>query len=309
MAKKTLDTNFLNLRTVFAYNLDNTNISTTKVLASDGKDGTFWSPPQLLGQLPTFNAFQAGTQVILATNTNRTLRLTASNGVGFIGSTLIGEYFTHFDVSGSTSISTIKKNRTNGTVNIQTSGFISAYVDTNTNIVTLSSSKSAPALSTGDFYFQQLKVVSSVQAPCDATGNSIIYGASYDTYPSFVAISPLTFSTLITTKQVFLSAYPYTAAGFLSLSSYTGNLFISSFSTISTLYITKPDFSTGMGSVSTMQYLNYSTNMSTVVKLSNDTQIEYLNAVGNTLARAFVVQLTDQFALVNTGKFSEVKFL
>ena len=301
MAKKTLDTNFLNLRTVFAYNLDNTNISTTKVLASDGKDGTFWSPPQLLGQLPTFNAFQAGTQVILATNTNRTLRLTASNGVGFIGSTLIGEYFTHFDVSGSTSISTIKKNRTNGTVNIQTSGFISAYVDTNTNIVTLSSSKSAPALSTGDFYFQQLKVVSSVQAPCDATGNSIIYGASYDTYPSFVAISPLTFSTLITTKQVFLSAYPYTAAGFLSLSSYTGNLFISSFSTISTLYITKPDFSTGMGSVSTMQYLNYSTNMSTVVKLSNDTQIEYLNAVGNTLARAFVVQLTDQFALVNTG--------
>jgi hypothetical protein len=301
MAKRTLDTNFLNLRTIFAYNPDNTNISSTKVLATDGQDGTFWSPPQLLGQLPTFNAFQAGTQVIRATNTNRTLRLTASNGVGFIGSTLIGAYFTHFDVSGSRSISTIKNNRTTGRLNIQTSSFISAYIDTNTNTITLSSSKSAPALSTGDLYFQQLKVVSSVQEPCDATGDSIIYGASYDTYPSFVAVSPLTFSTLITTKQVFLSAYPYTAAGFFSLSSYTGSLFISSFSTISTLYVTKPDFSTGMISVSTIQYLNYSTNMSTVVKLSNDTQIEYLNAVGNTLARAFVIQVTDQFTTLNTG--------
>lgn len=301
MAKKTLDTNFLNLRTIFAYNPDNTNISSTKVLATDGQDGTFWSPPQLLGQLPTFNAFQAGTQVIKATNINRTLRLTASNGVGFIGSTLIGAYFTHFDVSGSRSISTIKNNRTTGRLNIQTSSFISAYIDTNTNIITLSSSKSAPALSTGDLYFQQLKVVSSVQEPCDATGDSIIYGASYDTYPSFVAVSPLTFSTLITTKQVFLSAYPYTAAGFFSLSSYTGSLFISSFSTISTLYVTKTDFSTGMGSVSTIQYLNYSTNMSTVVKLSNDTQIKYLNAVGDTLARAFIVQLTDQFTTLNTG--------
>ena len=301
MAKRTLDTNFLNLRTIFAYNPDNTNISSTKVLATDGQDGTFWSPPQLLGQLPTFNAFQTEAQVIRATNTNRTLRLTASNGVGFTGSTLIGEYFTHFDVSGSRSISTIKNNRTTGTLNIQTSSFISAYVDTNTNTITLSSSKSAPALSTGDLYFQQLKVVSSVQEPCDATGDSIIYGASYDTYPSFVAVSPLTFSTLITTKQVFLSAYPYTAAGFFSLSSYTGSLFISSFSTISTLYVTKPDFSTGMGSVSTIQYLNYSTNMSTVVKLSNDTQIKYLNAVGDTLARAFIVQVTDQFTTLNTG--------
>jgi hypothetical protein len=301
MAKKTLDTNFLNLRTIFAYNPDNTNISSTKILATDGQDGTFWSPPQLLGQLPTFNAFETEAQVIRATNTNRTLRLTASNGVGFTGSTLIGEYFTHFDVSGSSSISTIKNNRTTGTLNIQTSSFISAYTDTNTNTITLSSSKSAPALSTGDLYFQQLKVVSSVQEPCDATGDSIIYGASYDTYPSFVAVSPLTFSTLITTKQVFLSAYPYTAAGFFSLSSYTGSLFISSFSTISTLYVTKTDFSTGMGSVSTIQYLNYSTNMSTVVKLSNDTQIKYLNAAGDTLARAFIVQLTDQFTTLNTG--------
>jgi len=300
-SKKTLDTNFLNLRTIFAYNPDNTNISSTKVLATDGQGGTFWSPSQLLGQLPTFNAFQAGTQVIRATNTNGTLRLTASNGLVFKGSTLIGEYFTQFDVSGSRPISTIKKNRATGVFNIQTSGFISAYTDKNTNTVTLSSSKSAPALSTGDLYFQQLKVVSSVQEPCDATGNSIIYGASYDTYPSFVAVSPLTFSTLITTKQVYLSAYPYTAAGFLSLSSYTGSLFISSFSTISTVYVTKPDFSTGMESVSTIQYLNYSTNMSTVVKLSNDTQIEYLNAVGNTLARAFVVQVTDQFTTLNTG--------
>lgn len=301
MAKKTLDTNFLNLRTIFAYNPENTNISSTKVLATDGQNGTFWSPPQLLGQLPTFNAFQAASQVIRATNTNRTLRLTASNGVGFIGSTLIGEYFTHFDVSGSKSISTIKKNRTTGTLNIQPSSFISAYIDINTNTITLSSSKSAPALSTGNLYFQQLKVVSSVQEPCDATGNSIIYGASYDTYPSFVAVSPLTFSTLITTRQVFLSAYPYTTAGFLSLSSYTGSLYISSFSTISSLYVTKPNFSTGMGSVSTTQYLNYSTNMSTVVKLSNDTQIEYLNAVGNTLARAFIIQVIDQFATLNTG--------
>jgi hypothetical protein len=85
------------------------------------------------------------------------------------------------------------------------------------------------------------------------------------------------------------------------MSTVAGSIFISSLSTISSIYITKADFSTGMLSLSTIEYLNHSTNVSTLVKLSNDSQIQYSNAVGNILARAFYVQMTTYFDTLNKG--------
>jgi hypothetical protein len=296
-ATKSLDTDFLSLRTVFEKNLQNQNISSTKVLASDGQGGTFWSPSQLLGGLPTFNAFETSVGKFTATETNRTLRLSASNGFYMRASTLYGASLLYIDVSGSTSLSSNK-------IKIATTGFITSSSDKETNTITFTSSKPAPALSTGDLYFQQLKIISSVQAPLDTSqfgGNSLFSGNSYDFYTTLAGVSPLALSSFTTTKQVFLSIYPYTASGFLQMSTTVGSIFISTMSTISTLFITKPDFSTGMGSISTMEFLNHSTNVSTLVELSNYSQIRYLNAVGETLARAFIVQLTDQFGILNSG--------
>ena len=296
-ATKSLDTDFLSLRTVFEKNVQNQNISSTKVLASDGQNGTFWSPSQLLGGLPTFNAFETSVGKFTATEANRTLRLSASNGFSMSGSTINGASLQYFDVSGSPSISSSK-------IKIATSGFLSSSTDKQTNTLTFFSSKPAPALSTGDLYFQQLKIISSVQAPLDTRpfgGNSLFSGNSYDFYTTLAAVSPLAFSSFTTAKQVFLSMYPYSAAGFLKMSTTVGSLYISTMSTISTLFITKPDFSTGMGSISTTEFLNHSTNVSTLTELSNYSQIRYLNAVGETLARAFIVQLTDQFGILNSG--------
>ena len=296
-ATKSLDTDFLSLRTVFEKNVQNQNISSTKVLASDGQNGTFWSPSQLLGGLPTFNAFESSAGKFIATESNRTLRLSASNGFSMSGSTINGASLQYFDVSGSPSISSSK-------IKIATSGFLSTSTDKQTNTITFFSSKPAPALSTGDLYFQQLKIISSVQAPLDTSpfgGNSLFSGNSYDFYTTLAAVSPLAFSSFTTTKQVFLSMYPYSAAGFFKMSTTVGSLYISTMSTISTLFITKPDFSTGMGSISTTEFLNHSTNVSTLVELSNYSQTRYLNAVGETLARAFIVQLTDQFGILNSG--------
>ena len=296
-ATKSLDTEFLSLRTVFEKNVQNQNISSTKVLASDGQGGTFWSPPQLLGALPTFNAFETSVGKFTATETNRTLRLSASNGFFIRASTLYGANLQYIDVSGSTSISSNK-------IKIATTGFITSSSDKETNTITFTSTKPAPALSTGDLYFQQLKIISSVQAPLDTSrfgGNSLFSGNSYDFYTTFAGVGSLTLSPFTTKKQVFVSMYPYSAAGFLQMSTTVGSMFISTLSTISTLFITKPDFSTGMGSISTLEFLNHSTNVSTLVELSNYSQIRYLNAVGETLARAFIVQLTDQFGILNSG--------
>jgi hypothetical protein len=296
-ATKSLDTEFLSLRTVFEKNVQNQNISSTKVLASDGQGGTFWSPPQLLGGLPTFNAFETSVGKFTATEANRTLRLSASNGFSMRASTLYGASLQYIDVSGSTSISSTK-------IKIATTGFITSSSDKQTNTITFTSSKPAPALSTGDLYFQQLKIISSVQAPLDTSrfgGNSIFSGNSYDFYTTFSGVGSLTLLPFTTKKQVFVSMYPYSAAGFLQMSTTVGSMFISTMSTISTLFITKPDFSTGMGSISTTEFLNHSTNVSTLVELSNYSQIRYLNAVGETLARAFIVQLTDQFGILNSG--------
>ena len=296
-ATKSVDTNFLSLRTVYEKNVKNQNTSSTKVLASDGLGGTFWAAPQTLGALPTFNTFQTSAEKYIATETNRTLRLSVGDGFSMRESTLYGASLSYIDVSGSTSIN-------NSKLKIATTGFISASSDSNTNTILLSSSKPAPALSTGDLYFQQLKIISSVQAPLDTSqfgGNTLFSGDSYTFYTTFAAVSPLALSSFTTSKEVFLSMYPYTAAEFLQLSTTVGSMFISTMSTISTLYITKPDFSTGMGSISTIEFLNHSTNVSTLVELSNYSQIRYLNAVGETLARAFIIQLTDKFGILNTG--------
>ena len=294
---KSIDTDFLSLRTVFARNTDNTKISSTKVLVADGNGGTFWAAPQLLGSLPVFNVIETSAAKYTATETNRTLRLTAGEGISMNSSTLFGTTFLNIDVSGATNISSSK-------IKIATTGFISAHTDSNTNTIFLSSSKISPALSTGDLYFQQLKVISSVQAPIDTTpfrGNSLFESNNHNFYTTFAAVSPLALSSFTTTKQVFLSMYPYTASGFLTMSTVAGNIFITSLSTISSNNITKSDFSTGMLSLSTTEYLNHSTNVSTLVKLSNDSQVEYSNSVGNTLARAFFVQMTTYFDTLNKG--------
>ena len=294
---KSIDTDFLSLRTVFARNTDNTKISSTKVLVADGNGGTFWAAPQLLGSLPVFNVIETSAAKYTATETNRTLRLTAGEGISMNSSTLLGTTFLNIDVSGAANISSSK-------IKIATIGFISAHTDSNTNTIFLSSSKTAPALSTGDLYFQQLKVISSVQDPIDTTpfrGNSLFESNKHDFYTTFAAVSPLALSSFTTTKQVFLSMYPYSASGFLTMSTTIGSIFISSLSTISSIYITKSDFSTGMLSLSTIEYLNHSTSVSTLVKLSNDSQVEYSNSVGNTLARAFYVQMTTYFDTLNKG--------
>ena len=294
---KSIDTDFLSLRTVFARNTDNTKISSTKVLVADGNGGTFWAAPQLLGSLPVFNVIETSAAKYTATETNRTLRLTAGEGISMNSSTLLGTTFLNIDVSGAANISSSK-------IKIATTGFISAHTDSNTNTIFLSSSKTAPALSTGDLYFQQLKVISSVQDPIDTTpfrGNSLFESNKHNFYTTFAAVSPLALSSFTTTKQVFLSMYPYTASGFLTMSTTIGSIFITSLSTISSVYITKSDFSTGMLSLSTIEYLNHSTSVSTLVKLSNDSQVEYSNSVGNTLARAFYVQMTTYFDTLNKG--------
>ena len=294
---KSIDTDFLSLRTVFARNTDNTKISSTKVLVADGNGGTFWAAPQLLGSLPVFNVIETSAAKYTATETNRTLRLTAGEGISMNSSTLLGTTFLNIDVSGAANISSSK-------IKIATTGFISAHTDSNTNTIFLSSLKTAPALSTGDLYFQQLKVISSVQDPIDTTpfrGNSLFESNKHSFYTTFAAVSPLALSSFTTTKQVFLSMYPYTASGFLTMSTTIGSIFITSLSTISSVYITKSDFSTGMLSLSTIEYLNHSTSVSTLVKLSNDSQVEYSNSVGNTLARAFYVQMTTYFDTLNKG--------
>jgi hypothetical protein len=296
-ATKSIDTDFLSLRTVYTKNAGNQNISSTKVLATDGEGGTFWAAPQTLGALPTFNLVETSAGSYAATETNRTLRLLFGDGLAMYSSTLYATNLSYIDVSGATSIHSSK-------VNIIPSGFISAYTDTATNTVFLSSVATAPALSTGDLYFQQLKIISSVQSPLNTNefgGNSVFSGTAYDSYTTLAGVGSLTLTSFTTTKEVFVSIYPYTAAGYLSMKNNMGSMFISTMSTISSLYITVKQFSTGMESISTTESLNYSTNVSTLLHLSNETNIRYLNTVGNTLARAYITQLTTQFNTLNTG--------
>jgi hypothetical protein len=85
-ARRTLDTDNITLRTVYARGTSNTNIQSTLVLTADGRGGTRWTHPSSLGAY-TLNYISTDTRTIgWDLSQNNIFYLTGGQGIG-IGST------------------------------------------------------------------------------------------------------------------------------------------------------------------------------------------------------------------------------
>jgi hypothetical protein len=311
-SKRTLDTDYITLRKVFAKLSDNLQVPSDFVLTSVGDGRTYWASPSTLGGLPTFNEVQFDENIFVGTNALRLLRLNGSNGIFLSTATSLttsslqvtGQNFSRIDVSGVSSISAFSNFLLNNSLFIVSQGFLSSSTIPSENLVTLNSIQEAPALSTNIISYQALKVISSLSLESDTTpysGNMVWEKKDISSFPAFIGFQDFIFRTNFIPPILGLELSSYSAKTFLDTSTLVATSFLSTISSISSLYTQNNIFSTALMSLSTTEYVNYSTNVSTTFGVSNYTQITYNQKFGDTMARATIVQLNDQFGVLNTG--------
>ena len=311
-SKRSLDTDYITLRNIFAKVSDNRPAPAGYLLTSVGDGRTYWAAPSTLGGLPTFSEVQLDSNGFIGTNSLRSLQLTASNGILLstsLSSTtsslqILGTNFSYLDVSGVSSIYAFSNFQLNNSLFIASEGFLSTSTIPSENTLTIGSLREAPALSTNILSFQSLKVLSTLVSPDDVSlnpGNMIWSKTDAATFPVFAGIQDFVFHTNFIPPILGIELSSYSAQGFLGLSTVVATSFLSTLSSISSLYTQTNIFSTAFTSLSTTESVNFSTNVSTTFGVSNYTQITYNQKFGDTMARATIIQLNDQFGILNTG--------
>jgi hypothetical protein len=308
-SKRSLDTDYITLNRVFAKLSDNSQVPANYVLASVGDGRTYWAQPSTLGALPTFSEFQFDSNTYSGTNENQTLRLSASNGIGLStvqtsSLQVFAKSFQSIDISGASSLIAYSNFRLKNSFLVATEGFLSSSTLPAENTLTIQSLRQAPALSTNIISYQSLKVISSMASPADPSqfaGNMIWSKTEPSTFPVFSGVQDFVLRTIFTPPTIGVELSSYSAREFLQISSLVGTSYLSTLSSISSLYTQKDIFSTALISLSTTEYNYYSTNVSTAFGVSNYTQVTYNQKFGDTLARATIIQLNDQFGILNAG--------
>ena len=311
-SKRSLDTDYITLRKVFAKQSDNSQVPTDYVLASAGDGRTYWAPPSTLGGLPTFTEVQFDEQRSIANKDLRLLQISASNGIGLSTAVssvvnslqLYGKNFSYIDVSGVSSLYAFSNFLLNNTFLFAPSGFVSSATNPSYNTILLTSLRDAEALSTNIISYQSLKIISTLTSPGDTSpfaGNMIWSKTNSSAFPVFAGYQDFRFRTQAIPPILGIELSSYSAQNFLGVSTAVATSFLSTLSSISSLYTQKDVFSTGIISLSTSVFVQYSTNVSTTYGVSNYTQITYNQKFGDTMARATIIQLNDQFGILNTG--------
>ena len=243
-SKKSLDTDFITFRRVFAKLSDNSQVPANYVLASYGDGRTYWAQPSTLGLLPTFNEVYVDSNQYLGSLSSGILRFSGSNGL--VLSTLTSATsslqvyttdYVYIDVSGATSLYGYSNFEVNNTLRIETTGFLSSGTAASQNLVTIGSLREAPALSTNIVSYQTIKVISSLQSNVDTTAARGILLSKNDpsTFFTWAGFQDFQFQTNFTPTVVTLSLSSYTARDFLGLSSLLGTSYLSTISSISSL--------------------------------------------------------------------------
>jgi hypothetical protein len=151
-------------------------------------------------------------------------------------------------------------------------------------------------ISTGYYGFNKFVIiptVSTIQTDLSAYPRKTLFADSQSTQITFAGVKDLILSTNYSTNQVFFSVSSFTAAGYLALSGEAFSVYSRLLSTISSGFVTVPQFSTGAISLSTISFSNASTVNSSILGVSSyfATRFDFLTGLIN--ARATIVQLND----------------
>jgi hypothetical protein len=309
-SRRTYDTDFITLRTVYAKYPDNSVIPALRALTADGKGGTTWLQPSSFGTNPSFNKIITTGGTYTADLSFNTFRLFAGDGVGMAngppGSNqtfIYSKAFNQIDVSGGDSLKAFSNDTLTSHVKFAAgqNAYVQLHTDSDTNTLFIDGPMTQ-TISTGYYGFNKFVIiptVSTIQTDLSAYPRKTLFADSQSTQITFAGVGDLILSTNYSTNQVFFSVSSFTAAGYLALSGETFSLYNRLLSTISSGFVTVPQFSTGAITLSTLSFSNASTVNSSILGVSSyfATRFELLTGLIN--ARATIVQLNEV-----TGNFT-----
>jgi hypothetical protein len=303
-SRRTYDTDFITLRTVYAKNADNSTIPALRALTADGAGGTTWLQPSSFGTNPSFNQVITTGGTYTADLSFNTFRLFAGEGVGMANGAagsnqtyIYSKAFNQIDVSGGDTLKAFSNDILTPGVKFAAgqNAYVQLHTDSDTNTLFIDGPMTQ-TISTGYYGFNKFVIiptVSTIQTNLSAYPRKTLFADSQSTQITFAGVGDLILSTNYSTNQVFFSVSSFTAAGYLALSGEAFSVYNRLISTISSGFVTVPQFSTGAISLSTNSFSNASTVNSSILGVSSyfATKFDFLTGLIN--ARATIIQLNE----------------
>jgi hypothetical protein len=298
-ARRTFDTDSITLRTVFAKNGQNTNIPALRALTADGSGGTYWTQPSSFGTNYSFNQITTGAGTFTADLSYNTFSFLPGEGIGMYAGTglnqiyMYAKAFSQIDVSGNNSLYAYSNATLTPSFKIATTGGVQLRTNVETNTLFLDGPLTTQ-ISSGYYGFNKIFVVpsvSTIQTAIPSAEGRYLTANSPSTQLTLAGIGDLQLSSFYSTNQVFFNLSSFTAQGYQGLSGEIYNLNSNLLSSISSQFVTRLEFSTGVGAVSTISYSNASSVNSTIQGISSFFAVQFSNLTGLINARALQVQL------------------
>ena len=318
-SRRTYNTDTITLKTVFAKDINNSNIPAQRVLTANGLGGTYWAIPSTLGLNGGFNQIVTSAGNYTADLSYNTFRLSSGPGIGMvdgpIGSnqtSLFAKAFQQIDVSGGNLLASFSNGYLYPTLKIAGEGAIQVRSDPTNNTFIIRGPMTVNTVSTGIYGFSQLQVIPSISTPISNANQQFGYyltANSPSTVLTFAGINDIQLSTNVTTNTVFMSISSFTSKGYLALSGESFSAYGRATSTISTNYVDKSTFVTTVSSLSTNFGGISNVLFSTISWLALSTGLEFYTLTGLINARATIVQLNDTVLTISQQQTSTVKGL
>lgn len=311
-SRRTYDTDFLTLRTIYAKYADNSTIPALRALTADGRGGTTWLQPSSFGTNPSFNQIITTGGTYTADLSFNTFRLFAGDGVGMANGSpgsnetyIYSKTFNQIDIKGGDSLKSFSNEIFTPRVKFATgqNSYIQLHTDSDTNTLFIDGPMTQ-TISTGYYGFNKFVViptVSSIQTNLSGYPKNTLFADSQSTQITFAGVGDILLSTNYSNNQVFFSVSSFTAAGYLALSGETFSVYNRLFSTISSSFLTVANFSTGAISLSTNSFSNASSVNSSILGISSYFATKFDVLTGLINARVTIVQLNDTRANFQTA--------
>lgn len=319
-SRRTVDTEMLIMRQVYAYNSNNSFISSQRVLTADGRGGTYWQIPSSIGALPSYNKITVDGLPIIADASYNTLYLSTAEGLGSVRNSttkevrLFSKCFSRFDVSGGNILVGYSNSQVTPTVKFAGLGGLVISGDPLTN--TLFFQTANPVISTGFYAYHKVNVVSNASTVSAGavvnTNSNTLTATSPSTVLTTIGVGDILLNTNVTSNAYFISISTFTSRGYLDMSGVAYGTFSSVMSTVSTLFYDNREV--GQATSSIMDSLS---NVSVGIRqqFNYDQQNVMQNyllkvdfGLASTLMNANTATLTNQVQTLNTGLYSTVSF-
>ena len=256
----------LTVQNIYPLNADSSFVPALRTLTSDGTGGTYWAVPSSLGGYPSFNSVVVDNVPIPALTSTNTLYLSSATGIGMVVAPatnridIFSKSFGAFAVSSGNTLVAFSNSVVTPTVNIiGTSGI---RIDANPLTQTLTFSGMPTAISTGQYGYNQVNVISNVAQPVSSI---YLTSTSPSTVLNVMGTGDILLDANVTTNTWTIGISSFTSANYLATSSMTGNAYPCTLSSISTLFYDIPRAVSTTSSLTSLTS-NISTNIQTKIQ-------------------------------------------